>query len=111
MPPEQPSAMPVPRATRTWIRALAAWSVCFVGAALALELIVLALDTGEWSPAVLVMIAAATILGVAGGAAVWRLVGRALGRPRLAAGFVLAAAGWAGLGALVMAWLFAAFRP
>jgi hypothetical protein len=94
-----------------WIRALIAWSVCFVGAAFALELVVLGLDIGAWSPGLLMMIAGATVIGVGGVVAIWRLVGRALGRPRLAGAFVLIAAGWAGLGALVMAWLFAAVKP
>ncbi len=94
----------------TWVRALVSWTVCFVGAALALELVVLGMNTGDWSVGLAAMIVAATLIAAAGAGGVWRLIGGSRGRPQLAGAFIAIAAAWAGLGALVMAWLLVAFR-
>ncbi len=97
-------------ATMTWVRAIVAWTVCFVGAALALELLVLGMSTGNWSAGLAAMIAVAACVALAGAAGVWRFIAGGRGRPQLAGAFIAIAAAWAGLGAFVMAWLLVAFR-
>ncbi len=88
-----------------------AWAACLFGAALALELVVLAVDVGPLSVGLAAMIGASAAVAVAGAVSFWRLVGRGRGRPRLAGVLLLVAVAWAGLSAFVMAWLFAAFNP
>ena len=93
------------------LRAAMAWVACLAGAALALELIVLAVEIGPFNLGLAGTIAASTVVAVGGGVAFWRLVAGRRKRPRLAALLLVVAVGWASLGALVMAWLIAAFNP
>ena len=99
------------RWSHRWLRATVAWFAALAGIALALELVVLTMDIGPPSVAIGAVIAASGLIGAGGAVALWRLVGRPGGRPRLAAALLLVALGWAALSALTMAWLFAAFNP
>ncbi len=93
------------------LRAFVAWFAVLAGTALALQLVVLAIDIGPPSVAIGAVIAASALLAGGGGVAFWRLVGGSGGRRRLAAGLLVVAVGWAALSALMLAWLFAAFNP
>jgi hypothetical protein len=93
------------------LRAFVAWFAVLAGTALALQLLVLAIDIGPLSLGTGAVIAASAIVAGGGGVAFWRLVGGPGGRRRLAAGLLVVAVGWAALSALMLAWLFAAFNP
>ncbi len=104
-------SMPAGPSSHRRLRATVAWFAALAGIAMALELVVLTVNTGPPSVAIGAMIAAWALIGLCGAIAFWRLVGGAGGRPRLAAGLLVIAIAWASLSALVMAWLFAAFKP
>ena len=103
--------MPARKPTGWRLRAAVAWGACLAATALALELVVLAAEIGPFNLGVAGTITASAVIAVASTVAFWRLVARRGKRPTLAAALLLVAFVWAGLAALVMAWLLDAFNP
>jgi len=103
-------SLPARKPRHRWLRAMASWFATLAGAGMALQLVVLTIDIGPPSIAVGTVTVASAMLGVAGAVAFWRLVASQGGRPRLAGALLVVAITWASLSALMMAWLFAAFK-
>jgi hypothetical protein len=103
--------LPAARSSHRRLRATVAWFAVLAGTAMALQLVVLAVDIGPPSVAVGAVIAAMALVGIWGAVSFWRLVAGGARRPRLAAVLLLVAVAWAALSALTIAWLIAAFNP